>query len=392
MAEGAEPEGGSPKVMMRVIVLCPGLDHVRRGFETWSRECFEALGQQPDVGVTLCKGSGRTAPNELVARTVRRDRTVARIGARASRTSGYFIEQKVFAQRVKPTIRARSGCVVLLNDWHLSRELSSWRRRSGASFGLVLCNGGADSPPFDHLDRVLQPRPGLLHEALAAGEPAGRHTLLPLAAHLTEAPPINSPGDVHAIRRRLDLPVDRPVLLSVAALNRQKRLDYVIAELAAMPSPRPFLMLAGQTNGETGAIRSLAESALGSNGYAMRTVPSDQVSAYYRTADAFVLASLHEGSPRVLVEALAHGLTCIAHDWDAPRFVLGEHGLLGDLRPAGGLRALLPAALTDGFDSARRAERHRSAYDRFSWDRQVARYLDVLRECVPRSAVRAAAA
>ena len=377
--------------MLKLIILCPGLEHVRRGFETFSRECFDVLSQHADVQAALYKGTGSRASNEFVARTTRRDRPVARLGGRLSRTSGYYIELKVFAQRVRGAIAAQPGSVVLVNDRYLAQDLSGWRRRSGARFSLVQCNGGGDGPPF-HADLVLQPRPGLLSEALAGGEPPSRHILLPLGTRIQSAYTRTSEDDVRALRTRLGLPLDRPVLLSVAALTLQKRLDYVIREVASMPSPRPFLMLLGQRQGDTKAIEGLADQLLGPHGYATRTVPPPEVSDYYRAADAFVLASLHEGLGLVLVEALAHGLPCVAHDWDGARFALGEYGAIADLRNAGALRELLAPALAEEAGSPLRAARHRYAYERFGWDVLVDRYVEVLGGCAAAQSMEAAAA
>jgi glycosyltransferase involved in cell wall biosynthesis len=151
-------------------------------------------------------------------------------------------------------------------------------------------------------------------------------------------------------------------------------------------------MLAGQRQGDTKAIERLAEQALGPDGYAMRTVSPLEVNDLYRAADAFVFAPLHEGLGRVLVEALAHGLPCVAHDWDGARFALGEHGIVADLRPAGALRALLDVALAEDAASPLRAARHRYAYERFSWDRVADRYVEVLGECAPELSMEAVAA
>ena len=63
-------------------------------------------------------------------------------------------------------------------------------------------------------------------------------------------------------------------MLSVAALNRRhKRQDYLIAELAALPAPRPFLLLAGEPDAETPEVRAMATAHLGAGGFDMRTVP-----------------------------------------------------------------------------------------------------------------------
>jgi glycosyltransferase involved in cell wall biosynthesis len=93
----------------------------------------------------------------------------------------------------------------------------------------------------------------------------------------------------------------------------------------------------------------------------------------------------------VLVEALAHGLPCVAHDWDGARFALGKHGTVTDLRGAGALREPLNAALAEEAGSPLRAARHRSAYERFSWDRLADRYVEALRECAPARSIEAAA-
>jgi 1,2-diacylglycerol 3-alpha-glucosyltransferase len=284
---------------------------------------------------------------------------------------------------VRGLIGAEPDSVVLMSDRYLARDLHAWRERSGAKFSLVLCNGGGDGPPFDFADRVLQPRPGLLEEALGAGEPADRHVLLPLGAQIDEEYTGLSADEVSALRVSLGLPADRQVVLSVAALTLQKRLDYVIREVASMALPRPFLMLLGQRQGDTKAIQGLAEELLGPDGYAMRTVTPGEVPDYYRAADAFVFAPLHEGLGLVLVEALSHGLPCVAHDWDGARFALGEHGAVADLRPAGALGGLLEGALAEQADPSLREARHRDAYERFSWDRLADRYVDVLGECAP---------
>jgi glycosyltransferase involved in cell wall biosynthesis len=137
--------------------------------------------------------------------------------------------------------------------------------------------------------------------------------------------------------------------------------------------------MAGQPESETPAIRALAAELLGSEGHSIRTVTHEAVADLYRASDSFVLASTFEGLPRALIEALAHGLPCLTHDYPVTRFALGEHGRFGDLSQPGALASLLRASPEDGRDPRQREARHAFAYEMFSWDRLRPRYVDLLR-------------
>lgn len=172
------------------------------------------------------------------------------------------------------------------------------------------------------------------------------------------------------------------MLLSVAAIRkRHKRIDYVIEETARLPHPRPFLLLLGQRERETPELEALAERLLGRDNYGIRTVPHREIDAYYQAADAFVLASFQEGLSGALVEALAHGLPCLAHDYALTRDTLGGFGRVADLSQAGALAALMRDALDAPPDPDAQRRQHQAAYERFSWDRLKPRYIEMLQKC-----------
>ena len=70
----AEPtvNPADPQPPPTVLIACPGLDHVGRGFETFARVCFEVLRPDERLDVRLAKGSGEPMDGELVARTFAR--------------------------------------------------------------------------------------------------------------------------------------------------------------------------------------------------------------------------------------------------------------------------------------------------------------------------------
>jgi glycosyltransferase involved in cell wall biosynthesis len=234
---------------------------------------------------------------------------------------------------------------------------------------------------FDHLDRVQELTPAALETVLELGADPDRHTMLPLGFPIEPhfEPPTGA--ERAALRERLGLPAGRQVAISVAALNNHhKRLRYLIEEVARIPEPeRPFLLMAGQEETETPGIRALAHELLGEGGHGMRTVPHAEVIDLLHASDMFVLASLGEGLPRALIEGLMHGLPCLTHDYGVSRFALGPHGRFGDFTKPGGLAQLLVEAAAAEPTREAAIERHRFAYENFSWDRLRERYVELLR-------------
>lgn len=363
----------------RVLLLCSGLDHAHRGFESFARECFEALRGDPALDLSLVKATGRAAPGERVVGTLTRDAPVARALGRAWRREAFRVEQVAFGVSVLPLVARERPRTIFLSEWHTALVLAAYRRLSRQRFDLVLCNGTMAVERFGHLDRVQQLTPVALDEALRRGDDPARHVLLPLGFAIDPAAPPLTPAQRDALRTRLDLPVDRPVLISVAALNRHhKRIDYLIEEVARLGQPRPFLLLVGQAEAETAGIRRMAADRLGRDGHSIRTVAHERVGELLRAADVFVLASLGEGLPRALIEALGAGLPCLAHDYEVTRFALGPHGALGDLSRTGGLAALLADQITRGDDGGASLARRRFAFQRFGWERLRPRYVELL--------------
>ncbi len=368
-----------PSPATRVLLVCSGLDHIQRGFESFARECFAALRAEAALDVTLIKGSGTAGDGERSIPTLKRDAWLARALGRAWGREPFRVEQVSFGASLIPVIARRRPDVVYFSEWHTGLVLAAHRRLSRQRFRLVLCNGTMAVDRFAHLDLVQQLTPVAVEAALIRGDRPERHVLLPLGFAIE---PSFTPADDeerNVLRARLGLPVGRPVILSVAALNRyHKRLDYLIEEVARLPEPRPFLLMAGQPESETPGIRALAARRLGEDGHDIRTVPHPAVADLYRASDAFVLASLGEGLPRALIEALGSGLPCLAHDYPVARYALGDHGELGDFHGSGNLAALLERVLGRGYDPEAAQRRHRFAYDRFSWERLRPQYVRLL--------------
>jgi glycosyltransferase involved in cell wall biosynthesis len=100
----------------------------------------------------------------------------------------------------------------------------------------------------------------------------------------------------------------------------------------------------------------------------------EDVGGRYRAADLYVSASRKEGFPNALLEALAHGLPCVATDCPSGPAEILDRGAYGALVPVGDDAAMaeaILAALAQPVD----AERARARALSFGIDRAADAYL-----------------
>jgi glycosyltransferase involved in cell wall biosynthesis len=359
------------------------MEHAHRGYESFARECFDRLKDDPRLDMRLIKGSGPAADGERAVASLKREDALARALGRFWRGRGLEVEQLAFALSLQAEILRWKPDVIYFSEWYTGVGLNLLRRVNRRQYALVLSNGSMAPEGFHHFDRVHQHTAPALDFVLARGADPARQILLPVAFNVPTSVP--TADERTALRTQLGLPDDRKIVISVAALNsHHKRLDYLIEEVARLPEPRPFLLMVGQPEEETEGLRALAQERLGAEGHSFRTVTRSEVDGLLRASDFFVLASLAEGLPRGLVEGMAHGLPCLAHDYAVAHYALGKHGLLADFTQSGALAGLLGAHLDDPYDPDRARERQRSVYDRFSWDTLAPQYVDMLHGAVGR--------
>lgn len=351
---------------VRVFLPCTGLGRQRRGFETFTLQCADALRADPRIALTVYAGGAVPGVPARVRWNLRRDGTLSSLVAALVRRDRYFVEQLTFFLSFLPALVLGRPDVVYFADLNLGNLCWHWRRLSRQRFKLLYYNGGLTTRPFTRADMVQQLTPAGLEEAIVRGESRAQQTVLAHGVRVPDTLPSRLTGDA---RRALGLPADRPVVLAVGMLDtRIKRTDALIRELAALPAPRPFLALLGADGPDAEDVRALARELLGDDGFLARAVPHDAIGDWYCAADVFALASLREGFGLAYVEALAHGLDVVAHETPVTRHLLGDFATLTDITRAGALAQAIDAALATPSTDAQRAARHASARTRFGWD------------------------
>ena len=142
-----------------------------------------------------------------------------------------------------------------------------------------------------------------------------------------------SPGDKAQARQQTGLPATGMVLLCVGHLIERKG-QHLLLDAYARVHPRagPLLVFVG--GGEAQPALEAQASALGIADRVrfVGAVPPEALPAFYRSADVMILASLREGWPNVVLEALACGTPVMATKiWGTPEILDGcPAGLLVD--------------------------------------------------------------
>ena len=360
---------------MKVALACSGAGRVQRGFERLFQDLFEHV--RGDLDVTFFKGGGEPADGERVAWNMPRQGALCRLLPLHAllRRSPYYQECWTFALSLWPRLIAGRYDVVHYIDLPLGQALHALRRASGSRLRLLHTQGSSLDPrwypPADHIHQISQAQ---LQDALDHGVPAGRMTLIPCGVRLAR---LRVTATRAELRRRHGIPEDRFVVLTVCAIDRvQKRLDYVIDELASL---RDGSLLWADGHIEDQGLPAYGARALGER-FRVTRVPSDQVGELYALADVFVLGSLQESFGMAVAEAMCAGLPVVTHDSPHFRWLVGPGLHAADLSRPGSLAGAV-ASLRD--QPALRARlgalNAASATSRFDWEALRGRYLELYR-------------
>jgi hypothetical protein len=364
---------------LRVHLVCTGLGHERRGFEAFTRACAKALAGNPALRVEVFAGGrdGHVAGEHVVANLPRAS-GAARFLGRIFRRDPYHIEQVTFFLGYLPRLVRAAPDVLYFADLNFGNACWHWRHRAGGRFRMLFNNSGPTAMPFTRTDHVQQVTPGAFDAAIARGESAGIQTLLPFGVEL---PVPFAPTDAGArgrARAQLGLPATGEILLCVAKLDKAyKRIDLLIESVAALPQPRPFLLLVGADGPDGESLRALADARCGT-AWAWRSLPVEEMPTAYRAANRFALFSHHEGFGLAYVEALAAGLPLVANDDATTRFVVGDAGVRHAIADVASGREALEAVLVLPTDERAARARYEAVRARFSWDALRPAYVALL--------------
>jgi len=157
---------------LKVWMVCTGLGSTNRGFESFFRQCFDALKSERTLDIKLLKGTGDETPNEQTLWNLHRHTTMAKFLGWFIGNKPYVIEQLTFFFPLFFKLLRESPDLIFFSDKQIGNLLWHGRRYIKLNYRLLLSNGTPQDPPYSHADHVQQLTPYQQEIANAAGIPS----------------------------------------------------------------------------------------------------------------------------------------------------------------------------------------------------------------------------
>jgi glycosyltransferase involved in cell wall biosynthesis len=188
--------------------------------------------------------------------------------------------------------------------------------------------------------------------------------------------------------------VDRPMtdrnfgmrLIYAGRLTSSKNVDLVIEALAQIKHhERIFLLIAGEGPEKANLMAMVKRFGLSKTVTFAGLLPSRELWAQMKAADAFVSLSSYEGMPNCVCEAVACGLPVILSDIPAHRNLLADDAaFLVSVNSIGEVKDQILHVLRDSRDAGLRAVRALQRLQDFTTESVAAKYVNVYEEILRR--------
>ena len=168
---------------------------------------------------------------------------------------------------------------------------------------------------------------------------------------------------------KMDFKLERPVVLTVGALDKDKRMDLVIRAMSKVPNGSLAVVGKGPLKAK---LKKLANKLLRGR-FLITSFDFDKMPQVYRGADVFTLASpWFRSFEIVIVEAMATNLAVVVNNDGIRRQIVGSAGILVNPQDAKSYAAALRSALNKDWGDVPRRQAQK-----FDWDEIAGKYEDL---------------
>ncbi|HLF13892.1 MAG TPA: glycosyltransferase family 4 protein, partial [Bacteroidota bacterium] len=182
---------------------------------------------------------------------------------------------------------------------------------------------------FRHANRVIAVSNELRELSIGFGSPAERTIRMSNAIDPARFRPAE---DRAALRRKLGLPVDGTIVLSLRRLSVKNGVQYLIdaAPVVIEKYPEAIFLLCGDGDFRRPLEERVALRGVGGNFRFLGSVPNESVTPYIQASDVAVFPSLAEATSIACLEVMACGVPVVASNVGGlPEIVRhGENGML----------------------------------------------------------------
>ncbi len=353
---------------MHILFALPGLHRFARGAEVVFESVAQQIASQGDHKVTLV-GSGQPMADRaydfVSVPAISRERFEKWPKTPFLRHEFMYEDLTFSAGLAAASIVGTSDltvtCSYPYSNWALRRPRMGGRPAHifVTQNGDWAVNGDAPEPRLFGSDGLICTNP-VFYER---NRQHGNTTLIPNGVDTARF----SPG----LQRKAEfcLPVDRPVILMVSALESGKRVLEAMQAVADVPDA--FLIVAGDGPLRDEVDRLAAEVLPGR--FKRATFTQDQMPDLYRSADLFLHTKILESFGNVYIEALSCGIPLVVHDDEVTRWILGDYATRVDTTS----RVALTEAINEALGCHHSGKEASTwAHSRYSWATVSDQYLD----------------
>lgn len=187
------------------------------------------------------------------------------------------------------------------------------------------------------------------------------------------------PRDKLEARKKLRLPLDKPMILNVGSEEPRKNIPTLLNAFKKLLSDAPDTLLV-RVGERTAGIENLIKT-LGLSGKVLyRRASANELAYYYNAGDMLVHPSFYEGFGNPPLEAMASGIPVIAGNRASIPEVVGDSGILLDPFDIDGFAYWMREVLTNEDLRIKLSEAGYRRSLNFSWEKCAKETLEVYKE------------
>ena len=369
---------------MKIAITSSGLEHIKRGVETWAKDLAYAL-KEKNIALKLYKGSGTDKNGfEKTISCIKSNSDLCRKLHRIFPPfSWHFgmgsvvqIEQTTFTVSLLPEIISKKFDIIHTQDAGVANILRIANRFGLIKSKVILAHGTEESLEFIKKFTYLQHlAPYHLEETKGQDISGRKDFVVPNFVDVERF----SPEVTSNLRRELGIPPDAFVVLSVAAIKRiHKRIDYLINEISSLLTKKEvYLVIAGSKTEQTSELIRLGRKKCGNKVIFLTDYSHEKMPKVYAIADAFILCSLKEMMPITLLEALSSGLPCVCHKYPVHEWIIGKGGECIDMSKEGELARTIKKYFDESINKKVSENARKQAMGKFSKDLIINQIIDM---------------